>query len=160
MDTGFNAEEILEMACQIERNGASYYRQAAALVTDENSKIVLLDFANMEDDHEDVFEKMKVNLGSNPIPNEILTPEAISYLRIIADRHIFPADKKPDADIKPDTSLKNILLHALKMENNSILFYLGLMEAMPAEWGHDKIRSIIREEMKHVALINGLISAL
>jgi len=160
MSTGFNAEEILEMACQIERNGAKYYRLAAEQVTDETAKEMLLEFAVMEDDHEKIFQIMKNNLQSNPIPAEYLTAEAMGYIRVIADKHVFPADKDPSSDIPANATLQELLTVALNMENVSILFYLGLMEAMPEDWGHKNVRMIIREEMKHVALINDKIAAL
>ena len=46
----FNAEEVLEIACQIERNGAGYYRQAAERVSDPAARQMLLDLAAMERD--------------------------------------------------------------------------------------------------------------
>ena len=160
MNQVFKAEESLEMACQIERNGAKYYRQAAALVDAASAKDMLLEFADMEDDHEKVFSKMKDSLRSNPIPAENLTPEALNYLRVIADKHVIPANKSPEIDLRAGVSLRDILAVAMNMENHSIMFYLGLMETMPEDWGHQNVKVIIKEEMKHVALISDKISAL
>jgi rubrerythrin len=160
MSTAFNAEEILEMACQIERNGARYYRKAAELSQASDAKDMLIDFADMEDDHEKVFAKMKSKVQATPIPPEDLTPEALRYLHIIADKHVVPKQKRPEDDLSSDASLRDILSVAMDMENNSIMFYLGLMEAMPEEWGQKNVKAIIREEMRHVALISDKISDL
>lgn len=160
MSTAFNAEEILEMACQIERNGARYYRKAAELSQTSGAKDMLIEFADMEDDHEKVFAKMKTKVQETPIPAENLTPEALRYLHIIADKHVVPANKAPEDELPSDVSLRDILSVAMDMENNSIMFYLGLMEAMPEEWGQKNVKAIIREEMRHVALISDKISDL
>ena len=40
------------------------------------------------------------------------------------------------------------------MEKDSIVFYLGVRDAMPEELGRDKVQMIIREEMRHVAILS------
>jgi len=52
MGYDFNADEIFEMAEQIERNGASFYRKSAESIDDPAEKKLLLDLAAMEDEHE------------------------------------------------------------------------------------------------------------
>ena len=49
----FNIEEVIEMAVQIEINGAKYYRKAASLMKDNKPASEFLDaLAKMEDNHE------------------------------------------------------------------------------------------------------------
>ena len=60
---GFNADEIFEMAEQIERNGAKFYRKAAEPTAGEN-RDVLLRLAAMEDDHEKTFAAMRAELSA------------------------------------------------------------------------------------------------
>lgn len=45
----FNADEIFQIAEQIERNGARFYRSAALLGFDKGTKQKLLELAKMED---------------------------------------------------------------------------------------------------------------
>ena len=59
MSYDFNADNVFEMAEQIERNGALFYRQAANDVADPDAKQFLLDLAAMEDDHEKTFAVMR-----------------------------------------------------------------------------------------------------
>ncbi|GAH47433.1 unnamed protein product [marine sediment metagenome] len=56
MGITFNADEIFEMAEEIERNGAKYYREAAEKASDKKTKQMLLDMAAMEDEHLETFE--------------------------------------------------------------------------------------------------------
>jgi rubrerythrin len=52
MSNEFNADDIFEMAEQIERNGAAFYREAATKTDDPATKEMMLEFATMEDGHE------------------------------------------------------------------------------------------------------------
>ncbi len=56
MSFEFNADEILEMAEQIERNGARFYRKAAELVKDAAVSKLLQDLAAWEDGSYRIFE--------------------------------------------------------------------------------------------------------
>ena len=49
MSNEFNIYEIFEMAEQIERNGALFYRKSAESVTDPDGKKLLMELAEMED---------------------------------------------------------------------------------------------------------------
>ncbi len=49
----FNADEVFEMAEQIERNGARFYRAAAKKIPEVSQ--VFSDLAAMEDEHEKTF---------------------------------------------------------------------------------------------------------
>ena len=59
MPYDFNAEEIIEMAIQIEANGAAFYRRAAELQEEMADKEFLETIARMEDRHKIGFEEMK-----------------------------------------------------------------------------------------------------
>jgi rubrerythrin len=44
-----------------------------------------------------------------------------------------------------------VLQHAMQMERDSILFYVGLRGAVPPEFGKLSVDELIKEEMGHVA---------
>ncbi len=56
MTVGFTAFEIFEIAEQIERNGAKFYRQAADMTSDKSMSHFFCQLAEMEDNHEKTFE--------------------------------------------------------------------------------------------------------
>ena len=62
----FNADEIFEMAEQMERNGEKFYKDAAATIGDEAHKKLLLNLAAMEVDHEKTFKALNAYLESAP----------------------------------------------------------------------------------------------
>jgi rubrerythrin len=62
MSYDFNADEVFEMAEQLERNGAKFYRDAAEGDVDQSNKQMLLDLSAMEEDHEKTFQSMRAEL--------------------------------------------------------------------------------------------------
>jgi rubrerythrin len=166
MSYDFSADEILEMAEQIERNGARFYRQMAENISDEPIRKLLLDFAAMEDDHEKVFSSMRADLSDKERETMVFDPagEASLYLRALADIRVF--DKKAEEDFTPPEELpaseKNIKIfrEAISREKDSIVFYLGMKGLVPENLGREKIDSIIQEEMKHIRLLSNKLSSL
>ena len=156
MSYDFNADEIFEMAEQIERNGASFYRKAAKSIDDPAEKKLLLGLAAMEDEHEKTFADLRAGLSEKEKTATAFDPEgeASLYLRALADTRVF-FEKKIDT-----TSMEEILKEAILAEKDSIVFYLGMKEMVPENLGETKIDAIIKEEMAHIKLLSGKLVAL
>ena len=156
MSYDFNADEIFEMAEQIERNGASFYRKSAESIDDSAGKKLLLDFAAMEDEHEKTFAELRAGLSEKEKTATAFDPEgeAALYLRALADTRVF-FEKKIDT-----SSMEEILKEAILAEKDSIVFYLGMKEMVPENFGKTKIDAIIKEEMTHIKLLSGKLVAL
>jgi rubrerythrin len=54
---------VLEMAEKIEKEGAKFYKAAARRITTERIKNTLLEFADMEQEHEKRFASIRSELG-------------------------------------------------------------------------------------------------
>jgi rubrerythrin len=147
----FNADDIFEMAEQMERNGIKFYTTAAKSVSDDDAKSLLLEFADMEKEHEKIFSEMRKELSSDEKQKTVFDPqgEAVYYLRALADTRVF-FEKKIDV-----SSLENILKDAIQAEKDSIVFYLGMKEAVPEGLGKGKLDNIIKEEMGHIRMLSG-----
>ena len=146
----FNADEVFEIAIQIERNGAKFYRDAAEKIKDPNKKQLLINLAEMEDEHETTFKTMKSELLIDEKIQTTFDPEGESerYLHALADTRVF---YEKDVDT---TSLKEILKSAITAEKDSIVFYLGIKDVVPANLGKQKLDLIIKEEMGHISLLS------
>ncbi len=149
MANDFNANEIFEIAKQIEVNGAKFYRDSAELVSDAAQKEFLLELAAMEDDHEATFATMQKELTEGEKAATAFDPEGegVLYLKALADTRVFFEKEKPSAD------MKGILASAIAAEKDSISFYLGMKELVTEKLGKDKIDHIIKEEMSHIKLL-------
>lgn len=149
MPNEFNADDILEMAVMIERNGAIFYRDAAKIVDDDKQKKFLSDLAAMEDDHEKTFSDMRKDLEKEETFLTTFDPESenAQYLKALADSRVFTDTKKTG------TTMKEILGSAIQAEKDSIAFYLGMKELIPEKYGKSKIDDIIKEEMSHIRIL-------
>ena len=157
MDYNFNADEIFEVAIRIEANGASFYRKAAAAQSEESNRIFLEQLAAMEDHHQVTFEKMRTGLKPHEKQATVFDPnqEAAQYLAVMADTHGGEGSPKAADALTGDESIKDIIDIAIGLEKESILFYLGLKDFVPPEYGKDKLDRIIREEQRHIVQLNG-----
>ncbi|MDA8085502.1 MAG: ferritin family protein [Nitrospiraceae bacterium] len=150
----FNAFEVFEMAEQVERNGSAFYRKAAGAAKDEGLKEVLLQLSGMEQEHVRIFSSMKQELSGQPWAEGFEEEnEAVLYLRALASGEVFDQKENP-ADLVETMSMTDVLRKAIALEKESIAFYTGIKELVPAEFGKGRIDDIIREEMRHVRMLS------
>ena len=162
MGVSFNADEVFEMAEQIERNGATFYREAAGRVTGQEMKDMFLNMASMEDGHLQTFQSMRKELAAVEKAETAFDPynEASLYLQTMADGKGSEGMKSPTEKLTGKESAQELLEIAIGAEKNSVLFYVGLKDLVSAKAGRDKIEAIIREEVKHVADLRRQLTAL
>ncbi|MCX6991872.1 MAG: ferritin family protein [Kiritimatiellaeota bacterium] len=152
----FNADEIFEMAEQIERNGAAFYRLAAKQFPAQQR--LLTTIAEQEDAHCATFSAWRRQLSTKEKEAAVHDPdnEAADFLRAMADRRVVDVQRGPKAVLKGDESFADILGIAIGMEKNSIVFYVGMQEMVSPAMGRDKLDLIIKEEKKHIVFLNRL----
>jgi rubrerythrin len=154
MGIPFNADEVFEMAQQIERNGGKFYRAAAKkfpVVRD-----TFLELAAMEDEHLKTFTNMQAELSGTELEEQVFDPDgqAEMYLRVMANGHVFDLRSDPSEQLADKNTPEEVLKMAIGVERDSIAFYVGLKEAVSRRAGKDKVEHIIREEMGHIVTLN------
>ena len=151
MSLDFNADEILQMAQQIEKNGFQFYQQAARSLRNPGRQL-LLRLAAMEETHEKIFARMRADLTEAEKKKKIFDPEdqTTLYLRAWADIHVFNVRDDPAKKLTGKEKVEDILRMAIGLEKDSIVFYLGMKEMVPERLGRSKVDGIIKEEMRHV----------
>lgn len=161
MGISFNADEIFEMAVEIERNGAKFYRKAAENAANGKIKKTLLKFASMEDAHEITFAAMR-DQQQQESSDVVYDPDGVaeSYLQAIADSRGWEGKAAPDEELTGDESMGEVITSALRAEKESVAFYAGLKEIVATEKGKAQVDAIIREEMAHVAQLTNMLADL
>ncbi len=151
----FNAGEVFEIAQQIERNGARFYRRAAEQLGEDETAGLLLNLADMEQTHEHIFAKMSRELEPQEKEQPLYDPygEADQYLRALAGGFVFDLTADPNDWLGEGHSLADVLRKAIGVEKESILFYLGVKESVPEKLGKERIEGIIKQEMGHVSML-------
>jgi rubrerythrin len=114
------------------------------------NKKFLLELAAMEDQHEETFKAIRAELSAQEKASTVFDPngEAALYLRALADTRVF-YEKEIDV-----SSMKAILKSAITAEKDSIVFYLGMKEAVAESLGKGRLDHIIKEEMGHIKLLS------
>ncbi|MFW5782224.1 MAG: ferritin family protein [Candidatus Muiribacteriaceae bacterium] len=151
----YNAFEIIEMAKRMEDNAAFFYRTAADRVKDPDAKRLLEELAEMEDVHKMVFNDYKSFFSEEEWSNMNYDSDGdmFHYLEEMADSIVFDL-KRSDEEMSGLDDVDSIFRFAIDKEKQSVLYYTGIRELVPEALGKDKITEIIREEMKHVAILS------
>jgi len=165
MGYNFNVNEIFEIACQIERNGAKFYRQMAKETSDSSLNQLMHHLAEMEEVHEKVFASMRNGLLDQDKGKTVFDPngETSQYLKAFADLFVFGEEAGEEFVfselLSEKAKTRKILRAAINLEWEAIAFYSGMKDLVPENLGKGKIDGIVKEEMKHVRLLtNSLIS--
>ena len=160
MSIQFSADEILQMAQQIERNGIRFYRRAAQAQADSSSRRTLLKLADMEADHEKVFAGMRAGLSPEERAPITFDPddELGLYLQAMADRRAFDMTADPAERLTGKETAAEVLRMGIQAEKDSIVFYLGMKEVVPARAGKSRVDEIIKEEMGHIATLTAMLA--
>jgi len=159
MPATFNANEIFEMAEEIERNGAKFYRKAAQNAPDNQTRQMLLDMADMEDGHLAIFQEMREQLSGQEKGWTVFDPDdqSVLYLQTMADARGYEGKISPSEELTGIETPKEILETALNSEKESVVFYFGLKSLVKPKAGRDKVEEIIIEELSHITtLLNKL----
>jgi len=164
MGVELTADEVFDMARQIERDAAGFYRQAAAAVGSPRSREVLQRLAAMEDDHESLFAAMKSHFSGHQWTPEGLVqaagePTAAATMLALG---AFVSGAKEDLaeHITGRESSRDILRRALDFERDFIVLvaYMQGMVADPLEKA--RIDAILKEEVGHILLLTGELAML
>ena len=155
MPISFNADEILAIAEEIERNGRDFYRLAAGNAQPGEAKELLTRLADWEDAHEKTFHEMRERFAESGDLPESFDPDGISalYLQSIADGKVFlPSRIEKEAAAIGD-GLIPVLEHALAREKDTVTFYQALKDMVPESLGREEVEGILQEELGHVTMI-------
>jgi rubrerythrin len=157
----FNADEVLKIAEQIERNGIAFYERAAERFQGDQKR-TLLRLADMERTHEQAFASMRRELSDAKRGLQAFDPEgeAGRYLAAFADGQVFAPKADSAALLGSEDSERDILEMAIGLEKDSVVFYVAIKDAVPEILGEAQIDKIIQEEMAHILLLSRTLASL
>lgn len=150
-------DEILQIAVQIEENGARFYAEAARTVKDSSAGETFFKLSEFEKEHKKYFLFLKDNLTQVERETTTYDPygESMQYLADIANNAV-SGFKSPDKMLKKP-ALNDIIKSSIDMEKESIVFYTGLRQIISDKSGKEKLEEIVREEISHIAILNNVL---
>jgi len=155
MTDTFNAFDVFEVAEQIERNGTNFYIRAAELFNDPDICQMFLRLAEWEKEHGLIFARMKQQLSEQN--RQEIASDAEDLLpdpRVMAGLAVFGMRSDPAEELRGRQGKTDIIRRAVEKEKDSIVFYHGLKEFVPAGADKAKIDDIIKEEMRHIVILD------
>ena len=166
MAYNFNADEILKIAEEIERNGARFYTVAAEQSKSPSTRQFFTELASMEKEHVKVFTSLRSKLTAREQAPVTFDPdgETAQYLKALAGVSV--VDEKAQSafalaeKLSDKEGLAKALRAAIDLEKDSVVFYLGIKELVPAHLGRERVDEIIQEEMRHIRLLGGRLPSL
>ncbi len=161
MSITFNADEIFEMAEEIERNAVVFYREAAHKAPEKDAQTMFVELSEMEKGHEEIFAQMRKELSAEEKEPTTFDPDnqVAQYLRTLADFHGTEGKVSPTEKLTGKESMEDVLKIALQAEKNSIAFYVGIKDMVPGKAGKDHVHAIIIEEMAHVSTLGAMLQS-
>ena len=151
MSFEFNADEVFQMAIEIEQNGRVFYEKACDKIADNEVKAIFRELAQAEVEHAAAFAKMKAALPASDKEQMVWDPDdqLNQYLAMMAGREVFKKTKSVDDYLAEVKNAEDALNLALQFEKDSIVFYLTMKERTAEGHGKDQLNRIIQEELAH-----------
>ncbi len=155
MTVTLNVFEVFDIAEQIERNGAKFYRRAAEIFDDPEISGLFLRLADWEAEHVKIFALMKKQLAeSNPETGKSRTDENPPEKKMMAGLAVFGIRPNPGNELNGRENKVDIIKRAIENEKDSIVFYSGLKDFTSTGVAIEKIDDIIKEELHHIKILN------
>ena len=158
----FNADEIFDIAVQIEENASGFYSEASKITKDDETKKMLSEFSTMEAGHAHEFADMRQELSQADKEPMTFDPdeEAALYLKSFSEAHGWEGRSAKGIKLSGNETREEILKSALGAEKDSVAFYVGIKDVVFGKSGKEKVEKIIKEEMKHITGISSMLAAM
>ncbi len=149
---GFNADEVFQIAIDIEENGKRFYEKARDIVDNPDVKAVLGSLAKDEAEHLKRFTELKAQLPKTATEDTVWDPEheMNQYLQMMADIHVFRSDLDVEKKLSQAKNPENILKLGIQFEKDSIVFFVTMQDSTEEKKGREFIGQLIDEEKEHL----------
>lgn len=161
MPPSLSFAEALKAAAAVEEAGMAFYRAAAERAWNPAAAEVFRGLLAYEEKHRDYFAafQKRASAGS-ALPASERDAETARDLAGLARDGVFPLKGGVPAFFNGSETPAQAVKAAIALEKDSIIFYLGLEKAMANREEALKVREIIDEEMRHIAVLTALLKQL
>jgi rubrerythrin len=156
MGISFSADEVFEMAMDIEKNGEAYYRKALALAKSAGIKAVFTELMEQERQHYATFKGLRDKLPPRTSLPTVADPEGEEYLYLdaLVKSRLFNTAREAEALAAKAGDEIEALKSALVFEKDTILFFQTMKAMTDERLGRSEVDRIIEEEHRHVIRIS------
>jgi rubrerythrin len=154
--------EVFQIAMQVERNGAEFYRRAAKLYDNLLVSDVLNRLSKWEHENLGATRRMYARFVRHSRKHGIYrhgkleTPEGV----LMAGLAGFGIHPDPADELSGHESCIQVLNFAVQKERDAVVFYTGLKGFMDDPNEHENIDEVINEEIRHITYLEQAIQQL
>jgi rubrerythrin len=145
----FSAEEIMDIAIKMEKNGENYYLKGLEKISNPSLGPILRLLADEEAQHARWLLEMKQSLRISPEDLEMAEISGRLLQKIVGDRK-FSLD---EADLSEEDTVEELINVAIEFEKDTILFYEMLATISDDPESIEVLNRIIEEENHHIRLL-------
>lgn len=150
----FDARDVIKFAVRIEEDGEAFYRKAALVAQDKDTRDLFNFLADEEIQHKAIFREMLSKMETLQ-PAETYDGEYAVYLSDYIDGKVI-FKKEAQQELTSDTKdTLSAITFAMQREADSILYYHEAKQFI-AEKYYNIIDKIITEERKHFSKLSEL----
>jgi rubrerythrin len=152
MGYGFNAGEVFRVAIEIEENGRKFYEESRKNIESAEVRALFADLALQEIEHKRKFETLLAQLPPESTAPTVWDPqnETDRYVKMMADDHVFGSSAGVKDHVERIRDAADALKLAIEFEKYSVLFFLGIEDAVSSAKDRELIKSIVKEEQEHL----------
>lgn len=144
----FDPADVANFAIRIEENGERFYRYAATISDEEETRYLFNFLADEEIKHKNYFQSVLSRMDAIGGFNfETYQGEYMQYVQDYLDRKVI-FSKKAEEEFSGIKDILSAVNFAMDRESDSILYYSEIKNLVP-QAQHAKIDQIIEEERRH-----------
>ena len=148
----FSANEILDMAIKLEKNGEVVYRDAIANISNPELITLLEWMADEEVKHADWFAELKLKLDQKSVNPFMEKMSRELFSDLLGDKNFF----LKDVDFSSVSEIDDLIAIFIEFEKDSVRFYQVLEPFIGDPVSLEGINKIINEENCHIKRLQEL----
>ena len=152
------AEELFQIAAQLESYGQSYYLELADQVTDAKLSELFDSLAAEEEQHYKQFTEYYKQATQKDWKISKVDEETADYIEALLGVRLFTPEKGGEKEAATIHAPNDVLSTALAMEKDALLFYRELVEMISPELC-PAIRMIINQERSHITRLQEMLDS-
>jgi len=152
------ANDIVDLAMQVEKNGESFYRTVASTTHSTEIRELFLDLAEQEVKHYATFSRLAASVGEKQWMTDDEWEQYLKYLRTTVQSTFFEGKDKSLAAAREVKDEKQALRTAIGFEKETLLFFYDLRDAVPAIH-RTLVNTIVNEEKSHIVRLASLLQS-
>ena len=145
--------EVLQVAAEMERNAARFYRRAAGMYHDPRLSKLFSELAQWEKRHVQVFVDMKDRFSEQTWEGRRFDLERREGSRLEVPPAVFHERSEPAKELTGSETRADVIKLAIQKERHSIGYYLALTEFALGRDNIQAIKAILEEERRHLRIL-------